>query len=227
MFVLRRPLIGMTLEHGNFDVGDAVTTSRALAGFSLGLIGFSVYLFVLRAFFAHEDARTPFVINVFENLINIVLAVVLAGRYGVLGLGASFAIAYTVSSVFALHVLSYKVRGFSAAAILGSLWRMALAGVVMAEVMWVVARFVGRRGLWLPGPGDGSRRRRHRGLPGAAHRARGAGVDSASDPPPFAFRLGSRHVQGDQEVVEVPRNQGQPQLRAERRPGGPARAGAQ
>jgi len=143
MFVLRRPLIGMVLEHGNFDVGDAVTTSRALAGFSLGLIGFSVYLFVLRAFFAHEDARTPFVINVFENLINIGLAVVLAGRFGVLGLGASFAIAYTVSSVFALQVLSYKVRGFSAVAILGSLWRMALAAVVMAEVMWVVARFVG------------------------------------------------------------------------------------
>ena len=68
---------------------------------------------------------------------------VLADRYGVLGLGASFAIAYTVSSVFALQVLSYKVRGFSAAAILGSLWRMALAAVVMAEVMWVVARFVG------------------------------------------------------------------------------------
>jgi len=80
---------------------------------------------------------------VFENLINIGLAVVLAGRFGVLGLGASFAIAYTVSSVFALQVLSYKVRGFSAVAILGSLWRMALAAVVMAEVMWVVARFVG------------------------------------------------------------------------------------
>jgi putative peptidoglycan lipid II flippase len=143
MFVLRRPLIGMVLEHGNFGADDALTTSRALAGFALGLVGFSVYLFVLRAFYVHEDARTPFVINVFENLINIVLAVVLVNRYGVLGLGASFAIAYTVSSVLALQVLSYKVRGFSTVAIVASLWRMALAAVVMAEVMWVVARFVG------------------------------------------------------------------------------------
>ena len=34
-----------------------------------------------------------------ENLINIVLAIALAGSYGVLGLGASFAIAYTLSGV--------------------------------------------------------------------------------------------------------------------------------
>ncbi len=143
MFVLRRPLIGLTLQHGNFDAGDALLTSRALAGFSLGLVGFSVYLFVLRGFYSHTDARTPFVINLFENLINIVLAVVLVGRFGVLGLGAAFAIAYALSAVWALQVLSYKVPGFEPRPILASLARMALATVVMMEVMWVVARLVG------------------------------------------------------------------------------------
>ena len=148
MFVLRRPLIGLALERGNFDATDAARTSAALAGFSLGLIGFSLYLFILRAFYAHEDARTPFVINVFENLINIVVAVVLVGRYGVLGLAASFAIAYTISSVFSLAVLSYKVRGFTMRSVLSPLARMLLAGVVMAEVMWVVARLVGDDEGW-------------------------------------------------------------------------------
>ena len=143
MFVLRRPLIGMSLEHGNFDPADTLDTSRALAGFALGLVGFSVYLFVLRAFYAHTDARTPFVINVVENVINIVLAIVLAGRFGVLGLGAAFAIAYTVSSLWALQVLSYKVPGLQLRPILSSLLRMALAAAVMMEVMWVVARAVG------------------------------------------------------------------------------------
>ena len=68
----------------------ADNTSRALGGFALGLVGFSVYLFVLRGFYAHQDTRTPFVINVGENVLNIVLALVLVGRYGVLGLGAAF-----------------------------------------------------------------------------------------------------------------------------------------
>ncbi len=143
LFVLRRPIIGALLEHGKFTAGAALNTSRALGGFAIGLVGFSVYLFVLRAFYAHQDGRTPFVINLFENAINIVLAWVLVGRYGVLGLGLSFGIAYLVAAAMALLVLSYKVPGFSLADIYASLWRMFLAAIVMAEAVWIVARVVG------------------------------------------------------------------------------------
>lgn len=143
MFVLRRPLIGLGLQHGNFDAGDALVTSRALAGFALGLVGFSLYLFVLRAFYAHGDARTPFIINVFENIINIALAVVLVGRFGVLGLGAAFAVAYVLSSVWSMFVLANKVPGFSVRAIANSCGLMALAALAAAEMMWVVADAVG------------------------------------------------------------------------------------
>jgi putative peptidoglycan lipid II flippase len=143
MFVLRRPMVGLGLQHRNFDAGDALVTSRALAGFALGLVGFSVYLFVLRAFYAHGDARTPFVINIFENVINIVLAVVLVGRYGVLGLGAAFAVAYVVSAVWSMQVLAHKVTGFRLRPILASCALMGLAAVVAGEVMWLVADRVG------------------------------------------------------------------------------------
>jgi putative peptidoglycan lipid II flippase len=143
MFVLRRALIGVTLQHGNFTDAAALTTSRALGGFAIGLVGFSLYLFALRGFYAHEDTRTPFVINLFENLINIVLAWVLYEQFGVLGLGLAFAVAYLVSSVWSLQVLSYKMRGFEVGGTLRRIAPMLLAGVVMAEVMWVVARLVG------------------------------------------------------------------------------------
>ena len=109
------PIVGAFLQHGQFASRPPITTSRALAGFSLGLVGFSVYLFVLRGFYAHQDTRTPFVINVVENALNIVLAVVLVGRYGVLGLGLAFALAYLLSAAWALQVLSYKVPGYGAA----------------------------------------------------------------------------------------------------------------
>ncbi|MCU1393130.1 MAG: hypothetical protein JWM34_1558 [Ilumatobacteraceae bacterium] len=143
LFVLRRAIIGAILEHGRFQPLAALNTSRALGGFAVGLVGFSIYLFVLRAFYAHHDARTPFVINLFENAINIILAFVLIGRYGVLGLALSFGIAYLVSAAFALLILSYKVSGFELRSLYTSLWRMLLAGVVMAEVVWCVARVVG------------------------------------------------------------------------------------
>jgi putative peptidoglycan lipid II flippase len=143
MFTLRRPIVGFALQHGNFTAENALDTSRALGGFALGLAGFSVYLFTLRAFYAHADARTPFIINVVENVINITLAVALHDRFGVLGLGLSFAIAYLVTAVWALQVLGNKLPGFPVRDVLMSLARMSVAALLMAEAAWVVARVVG------------------------------------------------------------------------------------
>lgn len=143
MFVLRRPIIGALLQHGDFSAAAALNTSRALGGFALGLVGFSVYLFLLRGFYAHQDTRTPFVINVFENLLNIVLAVILYDRYGVLGLGLAFGLAYILTGGWALQVMSYKVPGFPLRGIFTSIWRMTIAAALMGEAVWVVANRVG------------------------------------------------------------------------------------
>jgi putative peptidoglycan lipid II flippase len=137
IFALRNPIVGALLQYRNFGAEAAANTSDALAGFSLGLVGFSVYMFVLRAFYAHQDTRTPFIVNVVENALNIVLAIVLVGRWGVLGLGLAYAIAYLVSAAWTLQVLTYKVRGFSLRPIWASGWRMLLAAVLMAEAIWL------------------------------------------------------------------------------------------
>ena len=150
LLVLREPIIGL-MQRGQFDANDLHNTSRALAGLSVGLVGFSIYLFTLRGFYAHQDTRTPFVLNVGENLLNIVFALLLVGRWGVLGLGLAYSIAYLLSSVWALSTLSYKVRGLRVRDVMGGMWKMLLAAVLMAEAMWVVSdRFdtdVGRDGV--------------------------------------------------------------------------------
>ncbi|HSL73175.1 MAG TPA: murein biosynthesis integral membrane protein MurJ [Ilumatobacteraceae bacterium] len=143
MFVLREPIIGALLQRGQFDLEDADAAQRALAGFAPGLAAFSIYMFVLRGFYAHKDTKTPFKINVAENLINIGLAIVLVDRYGVLGLGLAFALAYMISSLWALQILSYKVPGFSVGAILRSLAPMLLAAVLMAEAVWLATQPIG------------------------------------------------------------------------------------
>lgn len=143
LFVLRRPLIGATLQYRNFTAEDALLASRTLAGLALGLGAFSIYFFVLRAFYAHQDTKTAFKVNVVENLINIVLGIALVGTYGVLGLGASFAIAYIVAALWVLQILSYKVPGFSVKSILTSLFRMIVAAALMGESVWFIVRSIG------------------------------------------------------------------------------------
>lgn len=143
LFVLRRPLIGLFLQRGEFSALDGLITSRALAGFAVGLCGFSVYLFTLRGFYAHQDTRTPFVINCGQCLLNIAFAFAFVGRWGVLGLGAAFALSYLIAAVWALQVLSYKVPGFPFRDVLASVARIAVAAVLGGEAAWFVADRVG------------------------------------------------------------------------------------
>jgi putative peptidoglycan lipid II flippase len=141
--VLGRPLIGAFLEHGEFGPEAAERTTDALTGFALGLVGFSVFLFALRGFYAHQDTRTPFMINLGQNVLRIVLSIPFAAWWGVLGLGLAFAVAYLVSAVWALQVLAFRVPGFALRPLYATFWRALLASVLMAEAVWLVTRVVG------------------------------------------------------------------------------------
>ncbi|MFM8650048.1 MAG: murein biosynthesis integral membrane protein MurJ [Actinomycetota bacterium] len=140
---LARPIIGALLQHGQFDASAADNTARALAGLSLGLAGYSVYLFTLRGFYAHQDTRTPFLINCVQCLINVVLAFALAGPFDGLGLGLAFAISYLVAAVIAIFVLTIKVPEFPAVEVLATLVRMVAAGAIMGAVVWLSVRAFG------------------------------------------------------------------------------------
>jgi putative peptidoglycan lipid II flippase len=143
LFALRRPLVGALLQHGRFNALDSLVTSRALAGFALGLGGFSVYMFVLRGFYSHQDTKTPFKLNLIENALNIVFALVFVGPYGVLGLGLAFALAYILTALLAIQVLHYKVRGFELRPMFASMAKTVLASIVMAEAIWLFSKLVG------------------------------------------------------------------------------------
>ena len=63
-------------------------------------------------------------VNLVENVVNIVLAVLLVDRYGLLGLGLAFALAYVVGAVVALVALDRRVPGLRLAPLTASLSRM-------------------------------------------------------------------------------------------------------
>ncbi len=136
--------IGLLLQHRSFTAADAELTSRALAGFAVGLLGFSIYLFVLRGFYAHQDTRTPFVINVFECVLNVVLAIVFVDRWGVLGPRPGVRAGLRGRAPPG-RCRSCRTRcvASTCAPCSPTSARMLLAAAVMAEVMWLVAGPVG------------------------------------------------------------------------------------
>lgn len=112
-------------------LGEAAEVSRIVAAFAAGLLGFSLYLFVMRAFYARGDTKTPFFLNCFENLLNVVLAVALVGRWGVVGLALAYGIAYTIGAVVSAVVLIRRLEVFDVADLVGTYARLGVAGLAM------------------------------------------------------------------------------------------------
>ena len=109
--LLARPVVALLLQRGMLTPGEAGVTAACVALFAVGLLPFSLYLYALRGFYALHDTRTPFVLNAWENLINVVVAVALYPWFGVQGLAFSFSVAYAVAAVMALRSLSGRTGG--------------------------------------------------------------------------------------------------------------------
>jgi putative peptidoglycan lipid II flippase len=108
---LGAPLIEVLLQRGAFTPQDTRDTAEMLAGFSLGLPAFAVFLYCVRAFHARRNTRTPFWLNLFENALNVALVVPFIAAFGQVGLSLAYSAAYWVAAVVAVVVLNRHVRG--------------------------------------------------------------------------------------------------------------------
>ena len=143
LVVLAEPIVRVLMERGRFDAADTTNTADALRGLSVGLVGFSVFLFALRGFYANHDTRTPFFLNVGENGLNIILALLLVGPFGVAGLGLSLGVAYLVAAAVAVIVLKRRWSStLPVHEITSETARLVGAAGVMGLAMWLVTNWL-------------------------------------------------------------------------------------
>jgi putative peptidoglycan lipid II flippase len=140
--VLAQPMVGV-LAIGNFSAADAAVTADVLQAMAISVIGFSIYLYALRLFYAFHDTRTPFFLNLFENVVNVVLAIALFPTFGVRGLALAWTGAYLLAAVVTLLAVRRRVGRIQGTAVVGTAWRAALASLALALVAAPVAEVIG------------------------------------------------------------------------------------
>lgn len=109
--VLSRPLIRVLLEHGVMQAESGELVAGVLDMFVLGLLPFSAYLLFVRAFYARQDARTPVLVNLIDNVVTLGLAFALFGSLEVRGLALAHSVGYLVAAVAAGYLLARRVGG--------------------------------------------------------------------------------------------------------------------
>jgi putative peptidoglycan lipid II flippase len=138
LVILARPLVSLLLERGALTSAQADVTAACVALLAIGLVPFSLYLYALRGFYALHDTRTPFVLNSWENLVNVILAVALYPTFGVQGLAFAHSAAYGLAAVMSLRSLARRTGGLGldrrARQVLA---RTAVAAVLMTLAVWL------------------------------------------------------------------------------------------
>ena len=121
------------------NLSTLTSSPGVLRGFGVGLVAFSVYLFLLRGFYAMQDTRTPFMINAIQNAVNIVLAAVFAGQWGATGLAWAFSLSYIAAALLTWARLDQVVRGgLRLELLLPGLSRAFAAALPMAVAVWAI-----------------------------------------------------------------------------------------
>ncbi|MGW0839584.1 murein biosynthesis integral membrane protein MurJ [Streptomyces sp. NPDC002787] len=104
-----------TLIFGSSGIGAATNMGFMLMAFGLGLIPYSVQYVVLRAFYAYEDTRTPFYNTVIVAAVNAsasaVCFFVIPARWAVVGMAASYGLAYMIGVGVAWRRLKKRLSG--------------------------------------------------------------------------------------------------------------------
>ncbi|AWW38635.1 MULTISPECIES: murein biosynthesis integral membrane protein MurJ [Streptomyces] len=104
-----------TLMFGTSGTSAATNMGFMLMAFGLGLIPYSVQYVVLRAFYAYEDTRTPFYNTVIVAAVNAGASALcfflVPSRWAVVGMAASYGIAYAIGVGVAWRRLRKRLGG--------------------------------------------------------------------------------------------------------------------
>ncbi|MER6324265.1 murein biosynthesis integral membrane protein MurJ [Streptomyces coelicoflavus] len=126
-----------TLMFGSSGTSEATNMGYMLMAFGLGLIPYSVQYVVLRAFYAYEDTRTPFYNTVIVAVVNAAAAglcyFLLPSRWAVVGMAASYGLAYVIGVGVAWRRLRKRLGGdLDGARVLRTYARLCIASVPAA-----------------------------------------------------------------------------------------------
>jgi putative peptidoglycan lipid II flippase len=138
LFIALGPQIAVVLfMHGQVTLTQAHMIGYMLMAFGFALVPFSAQYLMIRGFYAFEDTKTPFTINLWIALLNAVFAIVSyyalnTTRWPVVGMCFGYAIAYAVGTWLTARRLGRKLDGIDGGRVRRTYVRLAAASVPAA-----------------------------------------------------------------------------------------------
>lgn len=136
MIFVSNPLITVFLGGGEFDATAIQRTTITLMVFALAIPLESLQHILARMFYAQHDTRTPALISVLGAAVNVIVCLLGAWFFGVVGLAIGFVV---MSAVIDLLLL-WRLPRLWDEAMFKTIWQCGLASIVMAGTVWLVSQ---------------------------------------------------------------------------------------
>ncbi len=126
---------------GAFSKADAAAAGATLAAYAIGLVPFVLIRSAVATFYARKDTATPVKAALTGVAVNVALKIALVGALAQVGLALATAVGAWINL---LLVLAFAVRaGYLELdrALMRSLARFVVSGIILAAALWFTARF--------------------------------------------------------------------------------------
>jgi putative peptidoglycan lipid II flippase len=85
LILLRRPIIALLFQRGEFDISSTEMVAWALLWYAAGLVGHALLEITVRAFYALHDTRTPVLVGAGAMSLNVVFSLAFSAGFARLG----------------------------------------------------------------------------------------------------------------------------------------------
>ncbi len=143
LLVLGPRITQVLTAYGNTSRAEAGQIGLVVQMFALGLVPFTVFYLALRGYFAFEDTRTPFFLNLVLNVLNAVFAlglyVLSPVPFKVPALALGYSLAYACTAVVTWRRLGRRLGGLATRRTVQTLVRVLVASVIACIPAYLAA----------------------------------------------------------------------------------------
>ena len=136
--VLRRQIVTLLFDYGQFDAQAVDLTANTLLFFLVGLAAEALIVVLARAFYAGQETRIPVAAALLAVAVNVVVSIATVGSLGLSGLALGIAVGAWVEAIVLTVILARRTAGMSLAS-LGRAATLFLLGSALAAAAAVGA----------------------------------------------------------------------------------------
>ncbi len=143
LLILGPRITQVLTAYGNTSAEEGAEIGRVVQMFALGLVPFTVFYLCLRAYFAFENTKTPFLLNLVLNGLNATFALALFAlvplSFKVPSLALGYSLAYVLTAGLTWQRLGVRLGGLDTRHSVRSLVRITIAAVIACVPAYLVA----------------------------------------------------------------------------------------